>query len=196
MKLGGIAAAIICLILLGGALFGYQEDIYPFDHLDEFSLEVYDTAKNLGQDIVGFVAYALRTMFGVVPQNMSVNIGESVTIDDIIFTVSEYEIVESSYAAEGAEYLLIYFKAENIGEVAHTLPYKYSIVLSYKEKKVAPEINIRGVNYRAKYDPDEKIYPGVTKEGWLAYEVPENIDLDDALILVNYRGDRARWSFE
>ena len=196
MRWGGIAAAIICILFVGGIFYGYQEGIYPFDHLDEFSYEVYDTAKNLGQDIWGFVVYALRTMFGVVPENLSVSIGEPVTIGDIVFTVSEYEIVESSYAAEGAEYLLIYFKAKNIGEVAHTLPYKYSITLSYKEKEVGPELDIRGVNYRVKYDPDEKIYPGVTKEGWIAYEVPKNIDLDDAIILANYRGNRARWSFE
>ena len=195
MRGGVIAAVIICFILVGGIIFGYQEDIYPFDHLDEFTFEIYDTVKNLGQDIWGFVIYALRTMFGVVPENMSVSIGESVTIEDLVFTVSEYEIVESSYAAEGAQYLLIYFKVENVGEVAHTLPYKYSIVLSYKDRKVGPEIEIRGINYRVKYDPDEKIYPGVTKEGWIAYEVPENIDLEDAFILANYRGNDPRWNF-
>lgn len=198
MRMRGIIAVVLCVILLGGAFFGYQQQLYPFDRIDPEGIlgKVIDIAKTYTKEFIDLITTGIKELFGIFPETTSVAMGESVTVDDIKLTVSNFEIVESDYAAEGADYLFVYFKAENFGEVAHTPPYKYSISLMYKGRKIYPELSWKGVSYRVKYDPDEKIYPGVTKEGWLCYEVPEDIDLSDGEISITYKGDTMIWDLK
>jgi len=145
-------------------------------------------------------------------------LGESAVVNDISFTLLEYELEDScrceymydnrseiSYPAEGAKFLWVRIKAENVGEIARDAPSKRRINLLYKGTTI-------GYGYacgmyrkpkRIVYEGEE-IYPTVNKEGWILYEVPKNIDMSQAKICVEFpkeryapygQGETVTWSF-
>lgn len=139
------------------------------------------------------------------------SLGESAVVDDILFTLLEYEFEDSYrceyiyvngseiiYPVEGAKFLWVRVKAENVGEIAREAPRKYRINLLYKGTKVG----YRGAcgHYGASkperivYEGGE-IYPTVNKEGWIIYEVPKGIDISQAKISVEFeKGKSMTWS--
>jgi hypothetical protein len=145
-------------------------------------------------------------------------LGESAVVNDILFTLLEYEFEDScrceyiydnrsetSYPAEGAKFLWVRVKAENVGEIAREAPPKAYINLLYKSTKsgYGSACGMYRKPERIVYNGGE-IYPTVNKEGWIIYEVPKNIDMSQAKICVEFpkkryapygQGETVTWSF-
>ena len=145
-------------------------------------------------------------------------LGESTVVDDILFTLFEYELEDNcrceyvhdnrseiSYPAEGAKFLWVHVKAENVGEIAREAPPKHYIHLLYKGTKIGyrSACGMYRKPERIVYEGGE-IYPTVNKEGWILYEVPKNIDMSQAKICVEFpkeryapygQGETVIWSF-
>ena len=137
------------------------------------------------------------------------SLGESAVVDDILFTLLEYEFEDSyrceyiydnrsetSYPAEGAKFLWVRVKAENVGEIAREAPPKAYINLLYKSTKsgYGSACGMYRKPERIVYNGGE-IYPTVNKEGWIIYEVPKGIDISQAKISVEFeKGKSMTWS--
>ena len=132
-------------------------------------------------------------VLGFFYQQLHPSLGESRTVDGIQFTVYNYAINESflgDYPSFGAKYLVIFVEAKNVGETARYLPGGYwDIVLKYKGESIRPD---RDIEWRYMYWNDKyprstgKVYPDVKIVGWLCYEVPRNMDINDAHIFVDF----------
>jgi len=88
----------------------------------------------------------------------------------------------------GAKFLYIKIKSTNIGKVRTKyfkiddiakLYYDGSQIPLYCEKYFACE-TVRGA-----WPGYGEIYPNITTEGWLWFEVPENINLDETILNIN-----------
>ena len=131
------------------------------------------------------------------------NLGESKTIGCMQFTVLKYENFErkQQYAipmAEGAKDIVIKVKAENVGEIRCDVPEIGCIALHYK----GDIINPHGAPLMQSAPGGEewygstyvgRIYPGVSKEGWIRFRVPKNIDMSQAYLVLNYHGTTTKW---
>jgi len=134
------------------------------------------------------------------------SLGEMVEIGDVSFTVTKYEIADSyelvisnktktHFPSEGAKYLWIYVTSTNICEVATTDFPEYSrFSLLYKNEHYIHSDgfeNIRQGYYvegRKQYDPLYDAYPGVTVEGWVLFEVPQQLDITQTQVHVRFAG--------
>lgn len=137
------------------------------------------------------------------------SLGESTVVDGISFTILGYEFTDSYsrceynrgetfYPAEGAKFLWVHVKARNVGEVAQNTPSKYDMGLLYKgtEIKCRSTCGIWGeLLERKTYHGNERIYPAVSEEGWILYEVPKGIIISQAKICVDVEeGKTMTWS--
>ncbi|HJH25646.1 MAG TPA: hypothetical protein C5S37_02485 [Methanophagales archaeon] len=158
-----------------------------------------------------------------VTQKTELSLGESAILDDIEFTVVRFEerheyeyehesffnesiiINETVYPPEGAKFLWVYVIAKNVGEVAREVPDSlYDIKMLYKGEEISTQylVGSEFTRKREIYDSSgmfsDPLYPGVTDEGWILFEVPEGIDLSQAKIHVesptNYKKN-VTWSF-
>jgi len=109
--------------------------------------------------------------------------------------------IETITPSTGAKFLFAYIKVENVGKVKKTFP-KWSwrsyflqsgespieISLSYGGELMEPHWIVcpsRGLSaeqhpYFPHYSwSDDSVYPGISEEGWVAFEVPAGIELDE-----------------
>lgn len=107
--------------------------------------------------------------------------GEFVVYEDVETTVVEYELTDSYVNTnsrdvkpeEGAKFLWLHVRCENVGEVAHDLPSSSQFVLLYRGTEITP-----GVAWlfwgRQGYQTyhSAKVYPGVVRDGWILYQIP------------------------
>ena len=140
-------------------------------------------------------------------QKTELSLGDSGIVNDISFAVVEYEFADSFLEVvnqtkspkEGAKFLWLYVKATNIGEVAQYIPDQSSVSILYKGIEITYYTN-RGFEEREMYTYAfrlgfGKIYPGVSEEGWIIYEVPKGIDISQAKICVEFeKGKSMTWS--
>ena len=138
-------------------------------------------------------------------ENKYLSFGETAVLENgyMTFTVDRFEKRDTymgTLPPRGASFLFVYAKAKNIGEVAHYVPRIYDIDLLYKDTvmryRTVPKESLR---VESIYDLEE-IYPGVTEEGWIIYEVPKEMDISQAKIRYNtyksynsYKDDRERY---
>jgi hypothetical protein len=133
------------------------------------------------------------------------SLGEGAIVDDISFTVVRYEFTDSYEAGygekhthhppEGAKYLWVYVKAKNVGELAYYIPYDYGVDLLYKGEEIMCTHTEPYFEEKEMYRGSmTKIYPNVTKEGWVFYEVPKGIDISQAKIRVEFDTRTVTWS--
>ena len=138
-------------------------------------------------------------------QKAELSLGQTALLDDIAFTVVKFEERDRIHKyrfggditpSEGAKFLFIYVKAKNIGEVPISVPDEsLDIVMIYKGGEIRPEYQFHQSEFVCptfeSFQPlyhklyDEKLFPNVTKEGWILFEVPKEIDLPHAEIRVN-----------
>lgn len=117
-------------------------------------------------------------------------LGESVTVNDLKMSVN-YRFEDKLYGRQspspGARWLTIDLTIENVGKTQRECPSSSGIHLIYAGEK------IRCTASDLKLILDLGIYPGVKRTYWIAYEVPENIDLSDTVVSVNYAGSNVKW---
>jgi hypothetical protein len=128
------------------------------------------------------------------------SIGETGETDGLSMTLVKGELNEGySYntwsgsaieaPSEGAKFLFLYIKVENIGKVKERFPCSSTdrffggndIAVYYADTKM-PQHQIKpSPDYTPVYSVrygDER-YPGLSEEGWIAFEVPAGIELDE-----------------
>jgi hypothetical protein len=128
---------------------------------------------------------------------------DSVIVNDISFVVVKYEFADrfideynnTNLPNEGAKFLWLYVKATNIGEVAQYIPESYDVSILYKGTEIT-RYRVGGRFYLESKEREMyayelmggfgKIYPDVSEEGWIIYEVPKNIDMSQAKIRVEF----------
>ena len=144
-----------------------------------------------GTIIAVILLISIGLVFGIIYQQLHPSLGESRTVDGIQFTVHNYAINESflgHYPSFGAKYLVIFVEAKNVGETACFMPGgRYDIVIKYKGNRIYPDWDIGYIyQYTGGMYHRRKIYPDVKIAGWLCYEVPRNMDINDAYIFVDF----------
>ena len=144
-----------------------------------------------GTIIAVILLISIGLVFGIIYQQLHPSLGESRTVDGIQFTVHNYAINESflgHYPSFGAKYLVIFVEAKNVGETERSMPCgEYGIVLKYKGAHIHPDRDIKYLYHRsnAMYR-SHRIYPDIKLAGWLCYEIPKNMDIDDACIFIDF----------
>jgi hypothetical protein len=128
-----------------------------------------------------------------------VPLGQTVVLDDMALTVVKFEERDTftlpyyygnETPPEGATFLFVYVEGKNVGEVARYTPY---ITLEYKGEIDSTRYfsgfiqEVPYVHYEP-YDSYKEIYPSVTEEGWIYFEVPKAFDPSEAKIRIRARG--------
>ena len=129
------------------------------------------------------------------PREKALPLGEWATVAGVTVSVADYEFA-SSYEKEyypyqvapeeGAKFLWIHVSAENVGDVEKGLPHAYFFELLYKGSETygfAPAL----VKGRKTYDA-ESVYPGVSREGWILYELPIAAEADEIVVRLQWYG--------
>jgi len=194
-KVGIVVALIVTVLLLGTCAPAIAPT--PEEMIEETEKEIEEATKGT------YAETAEESQLELLP------LGQPAVIDDIRFTVVEYIISKEEGGkppyTEGAQYLFLHFKVENIGDVAKAPPYSENIRVIYKGKGVEkpflvlpPTANVEGRElecYPYLYFYYGDIYPGVTKEGWQAYLVPIEFHPEDTKVVVRfYGGETVGWS--
>lgn len=119
-------------------------------------------------------------------------LGETGIANNIAFVVLDYDFSENyisryggiEYPEEGAKFLWLYVKAANLGEVAQEIPDEGNVDILYKGTTISPDYFANPV-LRTMYER-QKIYPGVSKDGWILYQVPKNFYISQAKVQVDF----------
>jgi len=133
------------------------------------------------------------------------SIGESGETDGLSMTLVKGELNEGySYQMglgsaieappEGAKFLFLYIKVENIGKVEERFPCSSTdrffggndIALYYADTKMPHHQVKLSLDYTPVYSVrygDER-YSGLSEEGWIAFEVPAGIELDETTLKI------------
>ena len=139
------------------------------------------------------------------------SIGETGETDGLSVTLSKVELNEGySYNTwsgsaieeppEGAKFLFLYIKVENTGKVKERFPCSSSdrffggndIALDYADTTMPQHQLKPSPDYTPVYSVhygDER-YPGLSEEGWIAFEVPAGIELDETTFTIRDVGWR------
>ena len=139
-------------------------------------------------------------------------LGESGIANNIAFVVTDYEFSGSyiseygriEYPEEGAKFLWLYVKAANLGEVAQEISDAWDVDILYKGTTIYYDsAHPKGRKMYAGGRVMYKIYPGVSEEGWILYQVPINFHISQAKVRVDFWGSDGffggktlTWSFE
>lgn len=140
--------------------------------------------KGMDEMIEETVREALATPTrALIPKEKTLSLHESVVVDDIKVTISEYEVLAllgEDKPPEGARFLLIHVCAENVGKVAHVLPEQDRFILVYENAgmEYCSFYNLWAPEDHQPYLPTEfrPNYPGTSEEGWICYEIPIGSD--------------------
>jgi len=150
-----------------------------------------------------------------VPSPLSLQEGETFLIDNLAVTFLEHGLEKcfiSKYGNEifpdsGASFLWLHLKRENRGKPSDLPIYScFWFFLQYSGKELDSNTSIYG-SYADSY-PDrnswvgggcEQLYSGKSDDGWIVFEVPAGIALDEAKLQVeSYQGPEFNqlWSFK
>lgn len=126
--------------------------------------------------------------------NSVLYVGETAKIDSLSIIVKDVQMSNNNgkyeIAPEGGKFLFIKIEVTNIGEVKthrDTLPaYRHTILDFQLDDKERIKLyyagnTMPGLLHVNEYSPDWSgygaQYPGITKDGWIGFEVPAGIDL-------------------
>lgn len=129
----------------------------------------------------------------------------AITSDGLSISVTDVDVkqVNRIMAPEGAQYLFVKISVTNNGDsktpydTVHIQKQTYInginvastkdiITLQYNNQKIFPEDSAHyGLENDWGWEGFGNKYPGVTKEGWVCFEVQENLDLNRTAITVH-----------
>jgi len=160
----------------------------PEKAIEETRKEIYNGAK---EDILG-VEEAKVTVENVKSEGNYISLGESVEYDGLKVSVIDciamdsYEsgYIEPVYPKEGAKFIWICVRAENIGKQEKWLPDCDDFSLLYIDSLISFEGSFFGSPSSVNKEgyTSESVMPGVSREGWILYEVPKDAKAEDILI--------------
>ncbi|OFV68184.1 hypothetical protein DRN98_05705 [Methanosarcinales archaeon] len=189
MKAENVVAVIVIIALAGIVYLNLdREELAPLNNALETGIAEIKYYTNLAID--GFADLLSPLLSNTATKGEYVNTGNLNT------TIAECELLESNFAEEGAAYLLALVRVKNVGKVPEHLPLLIDMRLHYLGDVVRPKKNWRCEGGRTHYDPltTDKIYPNVTREGWICFEVPANMNLSEAVISARCEGRRVKWT--
>jgi hypothetical protein len=126
------------------------------------------------------------------PREKALPLGGLAAKEGVRVSINGYEFA-SSYEEEyrgqvtpeeGATFLWIHVYAENVGEVEKSLPAAYYFELLYKGDEIYHDTpgSVKG---REVYK-GESVYPGVGREGWVLYELPDAAQAHDIVVRLEW----------
>lgn len=130
------------------------------------------------------------------------SVGETGEIGDIAITLVKYELTDKwtesliksephpekyrhlyeHEAPEGAKYLFIQIKLENIGKTRKTFPGYVDFSLHYAGSRMVRADIWNCLSHEMYIGGIFSKYPGSSEEAWLAFEVPKGIELEDTTL--------------
>lgn len=142
-----------------------------------------------------------------VPTPVSGTLGQGFRYDSLLITPLEYQFGgeyktewgSTEKPPEGAKFLWVRLAVENVGENATTSPSYSEFKVLHRGAEIAAEwawIFSRPRD-RSIYKSWEQIYPGVRKEGWLRFTVPERAQPEDLLLVFEPTSDvKVTWRLQ
>lgn len=124
-------------------------------------------------------------------------LGENTTINDITFTVKEFELLDEFvgnhdlnifYNPEGHKFLYVLVNAENVGSKPIEIPSQYDVRIIYLDRPYRPEVSYHSEEFEMyEFEFEEvSIEPDHVREGWVLFEVPETIDTSKVQVVVEF----------
>jgi hypothetical protein len=125
------------------------------------------------------------------------SVGETGETDSLSITLVKYALTDSwierlydieHKAPKGAKFLFMYIKVENIGKTRTAFPCflgcEDKISLHYAGAKMPHAWQVIDAKFSPQYSVYGRCikYPGDSKEGWIVFEVPEGIELEDTTL--------------
>ena len=117
-------------------------------------------------------------------------VGSSISFEDFNITLISYEL-SSAYKdkygdnqnpPEGAQFLWVQLKVENISHNAKKAPSSYQFDILYYGEKINDDFYY-GNRSGYEYYIGNEVFPGVSKQGWIRFTVPVSFDTSKALIV-------------
>jgi hypothetical protein len=142
--------------------------------------------------ILCILAVAIGYVLHQTQSSTEFQLGESGIANNIAFVVLNYEFSDSyiheygwiKYPEEGANFLWLYVKATNLGGVAQRIPDGMDVDTLYKGTTI--HYDYAHPKGRKMYPERRKIYPYVSEEGWILYQVPKNFYISEAKVRVDF----------
>lgn len=164
----------------------YTSNILTYPYMSKLTYRIDETGQEFSVQIVS----AKRAF------------GEPFTSqDDIRFSVQRVEFQETyvweggsgnryeETAPSGKKFAFVYVRAENVGGQPERSPFSGDVVVLSGNQQFE-----NGIFYKdeGKYQPAE-LHPGVVREGWIGFEVPEEVDVSTISVVWSetIRGDFA-----
>lgn len=127
------------------------------------------------------------------PKTDNLPLGTTVTYDNIDFTTLRYDITNSyewsvsnynyiTEAPQGIKYLWMYVTATNNAEDSEYLPDSYEMVILYNGQQIERTHIMKD---EGKYEGG-KVYTGITRDGWVLFEISSNADINEIIFLVDF----------
>lgn len=121
------------------------------------------------------------------PDNKDIRV-ESVEFKDYYTYEESYTGEEKIEEPESGKYVLVYLTTQNKAEIPQELPYKFDFKLVGGSKQyestvfVGEPIDIQPYDSREDYG-DSEVQPGVKLEGYMIFNVDENLSKDDISVI-------------
>lgn len=191
-----IPTLIFLLILIFGLACGEGPKEVIENAKREIKEETAETPKEASEEIIyageRYVAY--ETIKEIKEKNEGIyKVGQSIEFqpygegEKLKIYILKYEFSDffktgykKAYPEEGANFIWILIKSENIGENEETLPDSDDFYILHTDTLISssyyPETESKPQYF------SESVFPGVTREGWLLFVIPKNINTEEILI--------------
>jgi hypothetical protein len=143
-------------------------------------------------------------------QTEKLSLGQYSSRGELNVTVSDYLLTDSistqysqnlNEPSEGAQFLLARIKVINVGNTQANAPSHFELdyydekidgyhVTTFEESKIG--VDSKELHLYQDGWTQRELYPNNSKEGWMAFEVPQNFDEQSASIQIGYT-EQPRW---
>ena len=153
-------------------------------------------ASSVSSNVIGLAGTDAESSIRIVPKR--IKFGEEYTTSNSIGITVEsvdlegyyrYEDIygeESIQEPESGQYVFVYLKTQNQGDVPKTVPSSYDFQMIANNRQYEPT----GVSYNEPVDKGEpyeggEVQPGIIRDGYFVFEVPEDVNKDEISVVWN-----------
>jgi len=130
----------------------------------------------------------------------SLALGESVTIDNLKVTVTDFQMLDAVGGATPrlqGKFLLVHVQAENAGQTP--VQEFVSLQIEYAGAKVDTAMGLQfalGTTDPAhpRFRSNVDLFPGATSDGWVGFEVPVGLNPSDIQVLLKVNNKVSGWA--
>jgi hypothetical protein len=154
------------------------------------------TANSVSSNVIGLAGTDAESSLRIVPKRIGVG-QEYTTSNSIGITVQSvdledyyrYEDIygeESIQEPESGQYVFVNLKTQNQGDVPKTLPssYDFQMIANNRQYEPATALYNEPIDKGESYEGGE-VQPGIIREGYFVFEVPEDVNEDDISVVWN-----------